>query len=216
VLRLAAATVVALTAAAHADVAEPTPEPPPDAPPPPTSPDATATVDEPAATPVPVETKPAKPHKEAAPPPLPLDWTDAYHGEIVAVDAVAVGLVLAALASDNSNTASRAHSYLELALATYLIGPPMVHLLHDRGTTALASLGLRVGLPVVGAFIGAAIDQSGDSGATVLFGLGGLISAWVIDAALLAKGDPLPATVQVTAAPVRDGRGVTLGLAGSF
>jgi hypothetical protein len=111
---------------------------------------------------------------------------------------------------------------LELALATYAIGAPMVHLLHNRGSRAAASLALRLGAPLVLGFAAAGIatnagtsSTDGSAAAALLGGMLGVIAASVIDAAVLAKGDPLPASTHLTVTAPRDG-GMTFGLAGSF
>lgn len=161
--------------------------------------------------------------------PLPADYTASYRGQTLGADAAAVGLVLLAAAgvggqSHQSNTTS----LLELAAATYVLGGPMIHLLHDRPGRAAASLALRVAAPLVFAMVGAAIGRSdpgctggycdvgpGESDGAALGGLLGVITASVIDAAVFARADPLPASSHLTATAVRGG-GMTFGIAGSF
>jgi hypothetical protein len=46
------------------------------------------------------------------------------------------------------------------ALAAYGLGGPMVHLIHARPMTALASFGVRVAFPVLGFAIGSALDRA--------------------------------------------------------
>jgi len=82
-----------------------------------------------------------------------------------------------------------------VGVAGYLVGAPIVHAAHDRWGAAAASLGLRVALPIAGAYAGVALANCGNSqrasedwcglGEAVL-GLGvGMLAAIVIDAAVL-------------------------------
>jgi hypothetical protein len=89
------------------------------------------------------------------------------------------------------------------ALAAYGLGGPMVHLIHERPMTALASLGVRVGLPVLGFAIGSALDRA-DRGQpaslrtdmpvplwSLLLAGAGVPAAMAFDSAILAR-DPAP------------------------
>ncbi len=152
--------------------------------------------------------------------PLPPDFTESYRSQVFGCDAIAMGLVvLAAINAGNDGRSTNTASLLELGLATYLIGGPLVHLLHDRPGTAAGSLGLRVGAPILLGFAFGMLGNSGgdDSGegAAILGALIGTITALVIDSAVLAKGDDRPTRAHLTAMPIRGG-GVSFGVASTF
>jgi hypothetical protein len=106
------------------------------------------------------------------------------------------------------------------ALATYLAGGPIVHAAHGNWGRAFGSLGLRLGAPIAGAFLGAALedcrggDFCGFSGAAVglVVGMG---TAIVLDAAVLAREKVIE---EPTLQPVvtTGKNGTYLGLAGRF
>ena len=135
-----------------------------------------------------------------------------YRLQIVAVDAG----VVAALA-----LGSATHTTGGLALLTYLAGAPIVHLIHDQPGSALASAGLRVGLPVIGAVLGSSIGRASnhpDSDATIagaaLGAVIGVVAASALDIGVLAKHESR-AKVGPAIAPSAHG-GMTFGVAGSF
>ena len=163
-----------------------------------------------------------------------------YRGQVLAADAAAVGLVLLGFANGATNgRSSNTTSLLELGAATFLLGAPMVHLLHDRGTRSAASIGLRVALPLLGGFLSSQLksscnyqydsycDTSGDDSKIVLGVALGVIAASVLDAVFLANGDERctpegkcgsierPAAARLTATPLGGG-GLAVGLAGRF
>jgi hypothetical protein len=78
-----------------------------------------------------------------------------------------------------------------LAAGSYVLAPPIIHLAHGRAGIAAASLGLRLGAPLGGGFLGAlaAGDCGGDfcrlGGAALGFILG-MVVATTIDAAVLS------------------------------
>jgi hypothetical protein len=82
-----------------------------------------------------------------------------------------------------------------LGAASYELGPGIIHFVHGNPGRGLASFGIRVGLPLAGAFIGASAASGCDGfrcevgGAVVgaLLGAGGAIA---IDAAVFAYDDP--------------------------
>ena len=176
-------------------------------------------------------TPPLAPEPEPAPmtAPMTADHTEAYRAQTLGADAAAVGLVLLAAATDGSGRHSNTTSVLELAAATYVIGGPLIHLLHDRPGRAAGSLALRVGAPFVLALLGGYLATAGQNcsgydacdsdsaniAGAMLGGLVGAITASVIDAAVFAKGDPSPLAPHLTATAVRGG-GMTFGVAASF
>lgn len=90
-----------------------------------------------------------------------------------------------------------------VGIAGYLLGGPIVHASHDRWGIAAASLGLRLGLPLVGGMAGSKLENchvssSYDEGmcglAGLILGMGvGMLTAIVIDAAVLSY-ERAPAT----------------------
>jgi hypothetical protein len=164
---------------------------------------------------------------EAPPPPRPPEQTASaqpYGLHIVLADVAAVALLL-----------SGQPALQAVATGSYVLSPPIVHLLHRRPARAAGSLGLRLLLPIAGGAIGTEAEGCGrDSdflcGITglVLGGLAGAVVASIVDAALLASAGlearessrpPLAKVggVQLDYAgltPQRNGGGLVLG--GSF
>lgn len=130
----------------------------------------------------------------SAPPALAADAAggreDWYGSETLAADAGALLLFFAGVATNDRDTSQ---AVVLGAGAAYLLGSPTVHLLHERGLASLGSLGLRAGLPVAGGLAGALLSRFAppNDGDEVVIGTvfgvaGGLLSAVVLDAALLA------------------------------
>jgi hypothetical protein len=115
-----------------------------------------------------------------------------------------------------------------VALIGYPLAPPFVHAFNGNGPGALASLALRLTAPVVGGYVGYQIDTSsgcnGDLcglGGIVVGGVVGMLTASIVDAAVLARVDR-PVEVRAlrhlptpTVAIARDGN-LLLGAAGRF
>jgi hypothetical protein len=96
-------------------------------------------------------------------------------------------------------------------VGAYGLGAPLVHLGHGSGRKAAASLGLRFGLPVGGAIVGALLGQvpgirrSWDAGDGLTFNmsellavygfLGGVVAAIVVDDSTVARERRKPAVV---------------------
>lgn len=104
-------------------------------------------------------------------------------------------------------------------LAVYALGGPIVHLAHDQGGRALASVALRVGLPLASAWLwghcSSRDDDCDNAGAVAIGVILGVVSAMVIDATALSH--PVKTTrpawaPQVTATPRR----VSLGVLAQF
>jgi hypothetical protein len=113
-----------------------------------------------------------------------------YGYQTLLADAAAFGVLVAGAATNDRSTGQ------DIAVASvtaYWLGGPIVHLAHDRGETSFASLGLRLGAPVVGGLIGTGLaalapDDDGDE-YVVGIGLGvlaGVTGAVALDASLLA------------------------------
>jgi len=146
-----------------------------------------------------------------------------YGLQVVAVDAASVGV------GAMSGVAG-------LSVGGYLLGGPLVHVAHGNSKRAVQSLFLRVSLPSVGMLVGLyaagsrceerlAFSSCG-FGEMAIGALAGVVTAMVLDAAVLAKEarrvGEAPATISVGGvAANRDLRvighgGVTLGLTGRF
>ena len=130
-----------------------------------------------------------RPDPESSPP------SASYGGQIVLADLG--GLLVGGVLSAASN------SVIPL-VATWTFTSPAVHLAHDHPGTAGASALLHLGLPLLGAFVGAAkpCSNKGDSeipcgfANAVMGGMFGMVGATVVDAAVLAQF-PEPASNQV-------------------
>lgn len=115
-----------------------------------------------------------------------------YGWQTLTVDGAALLLlVVGGLAADGPGNAGEELAIL--AMGTYALGGPIVHFAHANGLQGLGSLGLRVVTPVVFGLVGYAVeDCSGGGefcglGGLVLGGALGIITAIVVDAAVLAR-----------------------------
>jgi len=120
-----------------------------------------------------------------------------------------------------------------VALGGYLLAPPFIHGAHGRWGIFAASLGLRVGMPVVFGLLGAAVDDcKGELCIPVGAAFGvvlGALGAVALDASLLSfekveedgaryrarRGQPSHVAWSPSIAPRKEG-GFTLGLGASF
>lgn len=76
---------------------------------------------------------------------------------------------------------------LAVGTAGIVLGGPVIHLLHRQPGKSALSLLLRVGLPMVGAGIGAMGPVKYDLAGAIILGAAGLVTANLIDAFVLAK-----------------------------
>jgi hypothetical protein len=141
-----------------------------------------------------------------------------YGNDIAKVDAAAGGLFLGALMTLPACFSSYDGCRLSLGLlagsaGTYALGPAIVHLSEGEPLRAGASLGLRIGLPLLGA--AAFPDSNGDqSGLGFLVGLSGAIA---IDWFVLAKKTRTHKRgPRWTPTAMAAEGGAAVGLAGSF
>lgn len=114
----------------------------------------------------------------------------------------------------------------ELALAGYLVAPPVIHVFHGQYTHALLSAAMRVGLPLLGYGAIVAADKAcpssdgGDLCAVGFVGMGVLIgvSAVGLDAAFAYEPVPPAEPMRVRFAPqiIISDRETRFGLVGSF
>jgi hypothetical protein len=155
-----------------------------------------------------------------------------YGYQTLTLDGVALGVTAAGVAQKSTLPA--------VGLVTYVVGAPIVHVVHGHGIKALADLGLRVGAPIGGALAGAIIGvavlprsaDAFDGLANMYYGfvVGGLLgigSAVAVDAAFLAREDApkkdkaddasrTSASVQWTPTVAPSPGGATAGVVGTF
>jgi len=141
--------------------------------------------------PEPQSEKPAvakAPQPEKTDPPTQLRW---YGWQTLMADGASASLIAAGLSSETS--------VAFFGLGTYVFSAPIIHGAHDKGWQGVASLGLRVTLPLVGGVAGGAAADCGAGGGmfcglgeTVIGGMVGMIGAAIIDSAALAY-DRVPA-----------------------
>jgi hypothetical protein len=176
-----------------------------------------------------------------APPPTQMR-TDRYGMAIAGVDALAAGLVLLGTivlvgsivdggdSGGDGDSAGLGVAMMIGGVGVYAFGPAFVHTRHKNNSGAWKSVGLRLGLPMLGGLLGAAMDSGetcdangycydddGDDVGGSLAGLG-MLAAMIIDWGVLAKVRVPVAQPQYYpyAAPMAGGGGGTIGLAGAF
>jgi hypothetical protein len=153
------------------------------------------------------------------------EGTASYRHLTLGLDVATVGLFALGVKQEDGGL-------IELSLATYVLGAPIVHLAKGRSGRALASVGMRLALPIVGGFLGQALrttcvssdpyydecDEEGPSGEAAIGALVGIATAMIVDSAYLAGGDPPTPKPQPTWSPTIGASqgGFSLGAAGSF
>jgi hypothetical protein len=160
--------------------------------------------------PHPAEPTPAKtdhlaaPGGQPAPAPLDDDVVDVverprrqwYGWQTLTADGASMLLLIAgAVAAENDTVGDSGDTMVTMGLVGYEFAPGIVHFAHGNPGRGFASFGMRLGMPIAGAFLGAATASGCDgfqceaSGAAVglLLGMGGAIA---IDAAVFAYDDP--------------------------
>ena len=164
---------------------------------------------------------PAQPPVSA---PAPAPGVASYRGQTLLADGIAAGLLVVALSSSDYNTQE---SMAKLSVGTYALGAPIIHVTKGRHGTALASLAMRVGLPIVGGMLGDSMSkgtecyddycETNNGGEIVLGVFAGAIAASALDAIYLAKGDapkqPEPAWTPTARASQT---GFAVGVRGTF
>ncbi len=122
-----------------------------------------------------------------------------YGWQTLTIDGASFGLLLAGAGADSGGGRSNdlTSTLLLASLLGYGFGPGVVHFMHKNTGRGFASFGLRLGMPIAGAIIGAAaasgcnrfLCEADGAGVGLLAGIGGAIA---IDAALLAYEDQRP------------------------
>lgn len=165
----------------------------------------------------------------AAPSTRRLETTSRWYGwQNLLVDGGGVALMFGGAVSSGTRLTD---AMLVVGVSTYVIGSGVVHFAHSRYAAGGAAVALHVGLPLLGAVIGAKAENcslashpnDGDGFCGVFGGLLGLltgiVAATTIDAATLAYEDvPVAPTtsLRVTPAVSFSGGRATLGLAATF
>jgi hypothetical protein len=162
-----------------------------------------------------------------APAPAPVPGTIWYGDQTLYTDlaSISVWIVGGALTASNSTSAASPWIVVTGGLG-YLLGGPIIHIVHGRGATAAADLGIRIGLPLGGVLAGVLVgavaggaNSCGNGtglgnlcgilwGAIVgdILGIGGAVA---LDAAVLAR-EPVPA------APVANARALPFAITPTF
>lgn len=143
---------------------------------------------------------------------------ESYQGRILAADAMAVGIFIAGVATEQSEI-------LIFSAPMYMLISPAMHVSNDRSSHAVGSLLMRAGVPLLGYAVGQKIDGGcgsgcgGPSSAGLSGFVGGAVVASVLDVIFLAQGDERradqPLAWSPVAGPTQEG-GVALGVAGQF
>jgi hypothetical protein len=108
---------------------------------------------------------------------------------------LAVLLVGVSLNGQRSSNDGPGDTLVGAGLLGYVLAPGIVHVAHRNPGRGFASFGLRLGMPLAAAFVGASLAsgcntnlcESNGAGIGVLLGMGGAVA---IDAALFAYDDP--------------------------
>jgi hypothetical protein len=162
----------------------------------------------------------AEANPSASGPGSPSEKTIWYGWQTLTTDAAALTLLLSGAVVNESNNGT-AEAFAYASAATFVFGGPVVHAAHENWGRAFGSLGLRVGAPIVGAFIGAALedcsggDFCGLSGAAVGF-TAGIGTAVALDAAVLARETVREGELAVIPVVSTGKNGSWVGLSGRF
>lgn len=148
-----------------------------------------------------------------------------YRGLTIGADFAAVGMFFYGISEDNE-------AVLKASIGTYVLASPIIHVAKGRVGSGLASLGMRLGFPLLGIYIGDALhttpkcandyyDDCYDediNGEAVLGAILGIGTAMVVDSVYLARGDKPKAAPQPQWSPTLRASqgGFALGAAGTF
>jgi len=143
-----------------------------------------------------------------------------YGWQTLATDGASLLLMVAAASASD---APGSEEMAWLALGGYLGGGPIVHLAHGEPARALGSLALRGGLPILTGVVGSQLEDCSPSsdfcglGGAVLGGMAGILTAIVIDSALLGHERVVVQTSRVPmVGVVSDGKRTLLTAGGVF
>jgi len=157
--------------------------------------------------------------------------TVSYRSDVLLADGASLGLIVLGPVSGNASLSA-------WGVSGYFLAAPIVHLAHGRGTQAVESLALRVGLPFFGGFLGyklgpndvicestgsldgapSALGRCGDQGSIIgmMIGIaGGGITAMVLDAKYLTHYEKR-VTPSWSASVQPHHGGLSFGVSGAF
>lgn len=168
----------------------------------------------------------AQPAKGAGAEPPPMEWYG--HQTLIADGVAGAGLTLAMVTAFAGATESAAPVLLFGSLGSFALGAPIVHVANGEVGRGLASLGVRLAAPSLGAWVGLEASRNCNPkkepfnfcafGGLVAGFATGMVSASAIDALLLAwkqtPQDPAKASIapDVSITP----NGATIGATGRF
>lgn len=154
-----------------------------------------------------------------AEPPAPRAW---YGWQLVLADGAALAVMFGGGAAESD-------LMMITGTAGLVVGAPLIHLAHENRGPAATSAVLRLGLPLIGGFVGSALCSEDGAGDSFLgcapAAAGGIFTGWVtamiIDLTLLAYDRPAAAAGERSAglgvgvAPRAEG-GFTVAVGGAF
>lgn len=125
-----------------------------------------------------------------------------YGWQTLAADGAALTLSVASIALSDASSDAPSTALGWGAFGTYALGAPVLHVVHGNPGRGFASVGLRLGGPIVLAFLGASAEScnGGDFcgfGGALVGVTTGILAAIAIDAALLAYDDAPEANAAV-------------------
>jgi len=135
---------------------------------------------------------------------------ETYASRTLVPDAIGTSLVAFALTMASGEEIAPGAPQIAFAGAlTYVVGAPLIHGARNNNGPAFASLGLRVALPIAGAYLA-------PDGHVPLGLLAGMVTAVAIDAVFLARQtiEVEPRRWAPTAMPTHGG--LSLGISGAF
>jgi hypothetical protein len=118
-----------------------------------------------------------------------------YGWQTLVVDGAALSALLAGAAVNRgASSGSEGSVVAVVGLLTYELGPGIVHFVHRNPGRGFASFGVRLGMPLTGAFLGASFSSNCDSyrcedDGAAAGALLGMVGAIAIDAAVFAYDD---------------------------
>jgi hypothetical protein len=143
------------------------------------------------------------------------DPPSSYRAELFATDALSDFAIVTGFAAGGIPSL--------VGAGGYLVGAPVIHMRHGHGGRAMASLAMRIALPVAGYWLGGRRMSSDDDDeqfiAQGMLAMSGMLLAQTLDAVLLGGGDEeqvAPPRAMIAPSLAATHGGLALGLGGSF
>lgn len=133
-----------------------------------------------------------------------------YGWQTLLSDGLVISAFILAENLDGEEPHPAAGPLFTVSILGYFVAPAGLHLAHDNGLLGAASLGMRIGLPLLGMSVGAALseDRGGEDTCNacidygVLYGAGaGLIGAMIFDASLATWKPKAPSSATMALVP---------------